>query len=110
MTTKNFNAKKVLMSAVAAVVFSFVFTASANANPNAGTPQKSSLEIRVKDAPKHNVGIRVKGAQKGNVEVRVKDAPKSNLEIRVKNIPNQVEDFFMQLMGIPRGGKIVVRQ
>ncbi len=98
------------MSAVAAVVFSFVFTTSANANPNAGTPQKSSLEIRVKDAPKHNVGIRVKGAQKGNVEVRVKDAPKSNLEIRVKDIPNQVEDFFMQLMGIPRGGKIVVRQ
>ena len=98
MTTKNFNAKKVLMSAVAAVVFSFVFTASANANPNAGTPQKSSLEVRVK------------GAQKGNVEVRVKDAPKSNLEIRVKDIPNQVEDFFMQLMGIPRGGKIVVRQ
>ena len=33
MTTKNFNAKKVLMSAVAAVVFSFVFTASANASP-----------------------------------------------------------------------------
>ena len=64
----------------------------------------------MKDAPKHNVGIRVKGAQKGNVEVRVKDAPKSNLEIRVKDIPNQVEDFFMQLMGIPRGGKIVVRQ
>jgi hypothetical protein len=32
MTTKNFNAKKVLMSAVAAIVFSFVFTASANAN------------------------------------------------------------------------------
>ena len=60
----------------------------------------------MKDAPKHNVGIRVKGAQKGNVEVRVKDAPKSNLEIRVKDIPNQVEDFFMQLMGIPRGGKI----
>ena len=110
MTTKNFNAKKVLMSAVAAVVFSFVFTASANANPNAGTPQKSSLEIRVKDAPKHNVGIRVKGAQKGNVEVRVKDAPKNNPEIRVKDIPNLIEDFFMQLMGIPRGGKIVVRQ
>ena len=93
MTTKNFNAKKVLMSAVAAVVFSFVFTASANANPNAGTPQKSSLEVRVK------------GSQKGNVEVRVKDAPKSNLEIRVKDIPNQVKDFFMQLKGIPRGGK-----
>ena len=106
MTTNDFNAKKMLMSTVAAVVFSFVFTISANVNPNAGTPQKSSLEIRVKDAPKHNVGIRVKGAQKGNVEVRVKDAPKGNLEIRVKDIPNQVEDFFMQLMGIPRGGKI----
>ena len=105
MTTKNFNAKKMLMSTVAAVVFSFVFTTSANANPNAGNPQKSSLEVRVKDAPKHNVGIRVKGAQKGNVEVRVKDAPKSNLEIRVKDIPNQVKDFFMQLKGIPRGGK-----
>ena len=61
MTTKNFNAKKMLMSTVAAVVFSFVFTTNANANPNAGTPQKSSLEIRVKDAPKRNVGIRVKG-------------------------------------------------
>ena len=95
MTTKNFNAKKMLMSTVAAVVFSFVFTTSANANPNAGTPQKSSLEIRVKDAPKRNVGIRVKGAQKGNVEVRVKDAP------------NQIEEFFMQMLGgIPRGGKI----
>ena len=31
MTTKNFNAKKVLMSTVAAVVFSFVFTTNANA-------------------------------------------------------------------------------
>ena len=95
MTTKNFNAKKMLMSTVAAVVFSFVFTTNADANPNAGTPQKSSLEIRVKDAPKRNVGIRVKGAQKGNVEVRVKDAP------------NQIEEFFMQMLGgIPRGGKI----
>ena len=36
MTTKNFNAKKTLMSAVAAVVFSFVFTANANAST---TPQ-----------------------------------------------------------------------
>lgn len=34
MTTKNFNAKKVLMSAIAAAVFSFVFIASANATPS----------------------------------------------------------------------------
>ena len=51
MTTKNFNAKKMLMSTLAAVVFSFVFTTSANADSKAGTPQKSSLEVRVKDAP-----------------------------------------------------------
>ena len=31
MTTKNFNAKKMLMSTVAAVVFSFVFTTNADA-------------------------------------------------------------------------------
>ena len=89
MTNKNFNAKKVLMSTVAAVVFSFVFTTSANANTNAGTPQKSSLEIRVKDAPKRNVGIRVTGAQKGNVEIRVKDAPN-----------NSFENFLDQVLGI----------
>ena len=107
MTTKNFNAKKMLMSTVAAVVFSFVFTTNANANPNAGTPQKSSLEIRVKDAPKRNVGIRVKGTQKGNVEVRVKGAQKGNVEIRVKDNPNQIEEFIMKMLGgIPRGGKI----
>jgi len=45
MTTKNFNAKKVLMSTIAAVVFSFVFATSANA----GTPKdakKNGTEIR----------------------------------------------------------------
>ena len=52
MTTKNFNANKMLMSAVAAVVFSFVFTTSANAST---TPQEkkqvTNLEIRVKTRP-----------------------------------------------------------
>ena len=47
MTTKNFNAKKVLMSTVAAVVFSFVFTTSANANSPENS-QKANLEVRVK--------------------------------------------------------------
>ena len=50
MTTKNFNAKKVLMSAVAAVVFSFVFTTNANADPLENT-QGKKLEIRVKTRP-----------------------------------------------------------
>ena len=52
MTTKNFNAKKMLMSAVAAVVFSFVFTTNANAGttPQENT-QRTNLEIRVKARP-----------------------------------------------------------
>ena len=45
MTTKSFNAKKMFMSTFAAVVFSFVFTTSANANSNGEAPQKSNLEI-----------------------------------------------------------------
>ena len=106
MANKNFNAKKVLMSTVAAVALSFVVTTNANANPNAGNPQKSSLEVRVKGAQKGNVGIRVKGAQKGNVGIRVKGDQKGNVEVRVKDNPNRIEDFFKQLLGIPRGGRI----
>ena len=52
MTTKFFNAKKMLMSTFAAVVFSFVFTTSANAGttPQENT-QRTNLEIRVKARP-----------------------------------------------------------
>ena len=53
MTTKNFNAKKVLMSAVAAVVFSFVFTTNANAQ-SVENRQKDKLEVRVKTTPNEN--------------------------------------------------------
>ena len=53
MTTKNFNAKKVLMSAVAAVVFSFVFTTNANAQ-SVENRQKDNLEVRVKTASNEN--------------------------------------------------------
>ena len=53
MTTKNFNAKKVLMSTVAAVVFSFVFTTSANAQSVENKP-KNNLEVRVKTTPNEN--------------------------------------------------------
>ena len=45
MTKKNFNAKKMLMCTIAAVVFSFVFATSANA----GTPndaKNNGTEIR----------------------------------------------------------------
>ena len=53
MTTKNFNAKKVLMSAVAAVVFSFVFTTNANAQ-SVENRQKDKLEVRVKTTSNEN--------------------------------------------------------
>ena len=53
MTTKNFNAKKVLMSTVAAVVFSFVFTTNANAQ-SVENRQKDNLEVRVKTASNEN--------------------------------------------------------
>ncbi len=65
MTTNDFNAKKMLMSTVAAVVFSFVFTTSANADTPENS-QKANLEVRVKgsaNGDKNNVGIRVKGSQ-----------------------------------------------
>ena len=88
MTTKNFNAKKMLMSTLAAVVFSFVFTTSANANSKGETPQQNNLEVRVKGAQKNNLEIRVKGAKEGNVEIRVKDAP------------NYIENLIEQTLGI----------
>lgn len=74
MTTKNFNAKKVLMSTIAAVVFSFAFTTSAMAEVSAPT--------------KGNVGVRVKTEQKGNVG------------IRVKTEQNKFEEFLYQTLGI----------
>ena len=65
MTTKNFNAKKVLMSTIAAVVFSFAFTTSAMAEVSA--PTKGNVGIRVKTEQNkfeeflyQTLGIRVK--------------------------------------------------
>ena len=86
MTTKNFNAKKVLMSTIAAVVFSFVFTTSAMAEVSAPT--------------KGNVGVRVKTEQKGNVGVRVKTEQKGNVGIRVKTEQNKFEEFIYQILGV----------
>jgi hypothetical protein len=45
MTTKNFNAKKMLMSTVAAVVFSFVFTTNADARSSQNT-QDANTEVQ----------------------------------------------------------------
>ena len=86
MTRKNFNAKKVLMSTIAAVVFSFAFTTSAMAEVSAPT--------------KSNVGVRVKTEQKNNVGIRVKTDQKSNVGIRVKTEQNKYEEFLNQILGI----------
>lgn len=51
MTKKNFNAKKVLMSTIAAVVFSFVFATSANA----GTPKDVKINgTEIRQSPNNN--------------------------------------------------------
>ena len=86
MTTKNFNAKKVLMSTVAAVVFSFVFSTNANAQ-SVENRQKDKLEVRVKTTSNEN-------KQKNNLEIRVKTSSnknnqKDNLGIRVKTTSNE---------------------
>ena len=86
MTTKNFNAKKVLMSTIAAVVFSFAFTTSAMAEVSAPT--------------KSNVGVRVKTEQKRNVGVRVKTEQKRNVGVRVKSEQNKFEEFIYQILGV----------
>ena len=104
MTTKNFNAKKVLMSTVAAVVFSFVFTTSANANtPEDG--QKDNVEIRVKgsaNGDKKNVGVRVKGKANGdkkNVGVRVKGKANGGSQQQPEDDSDFVS-FLLQIFGV----------
>ena len=98
MATKNFNAKKMLMSTLAAVVFSFAFTTSAMAEVPPQT--KSNVGVRVKTEQKSNVGVRVKTEQKSDVGIRVKTEPKSNLEIRVKDTPNKFEELLEHILGI----------
>ena len=106
MTTKNFNAKKVLMSTVAAVIFSFVFTTSANAN-TPETKQKDNLEVRVKgtaNGDKNNVGVRVKGSANGdknNVRVRVRVKGSANGDSQQQPEENSgFVSFLLQVFGV----------
>ena len=107
MTTKNFNAKKVLMSTVAAVVFSFVFTTNANAQ-SVENKQKDNLEVRVKTTPngkqKNNLGIRVKaapnGEQKNNLEVRVKTTSNENKQNGLEEFTDYVVHMFHTVFGV----------
>ena len=92
MTTKNFNAKKVLMSAVAAVVFSFVFTTNANAQ-SVENRQKDKLEVRVKTTPNGN-------KQKDNLEVRVKGTPTENTQQNQEDFTDTIVHFLQTVFGV----------
>ena len=104
MTTKDFNAKKMLMSTVAAVVFSFVFTTSANADTPENS-QKANLEVRVKgsaNGDKNNVGIRVKGSANGdknNVGIRVKGSANGDSQQKTEDNSGFVS-FLLQIFGV----------
>ena len=92
MTTKNFNAKKVLMSTVAAVVFSFVFTTNANAQ-SVENRQKDKLEVRVKTASNEN-------KQKNNLGIRVKTTPNENKQNGLEEFTDFVVNMFQTVFGV----------
>ena len=91
MTTKNFNAKKVLMSTVAAVVFSFVFSTNANAQ-SVENRQKDKLEVRVKAAPN--------GKQKNNLGVQVKTTPNENKQNGQGDFADSIVQMFQNVFGV----------
>ena len=92
MTTKNFNAKKVLMSTVAAVVFSFVFTTNANAQ-SVENKQKDNLEVRVKTTPNGN-------KQKNSLEIRVKTTSNENKQNGLEEFTDYVVHMFQTVFGV----------
>ena len=92
MTTKNFNAKKVLMSVVAAVVFSFVFTTNASAQ-SVENRQKNNLEVRVKTASNEN-------KQKNNLGIRVKTTSNENKQNGLEEFTDFVVNMFQTVFGV----------
>ena len=92
MTTKNFNAKKVLMSTVAAVVFSFVFTTNANAQ-SVENRQKDKLEVRVKTASNEN-------KQKNNLGIRVKTTSNENKQNGQEDFSDFIVHMFQTVFGV----------
>ena len=92
MTTKNFNAKKVLMSTVAAVVFSFVFTTNANAQ-SVENRQKDNLEVRVKTTSNEN-------KQKNNLGIRVKTTSNENKQNGLEEFTDFIGHMFQTVFGV----------
>ena len=92
MTTKNFNAKKVLMSTVAAVVFSFVFSTNANAQ-SVENRQKDNLEVRVKTTSNEN-------KQKNNLGIRVKTTSNENKQNGLEEFTDFIGHMFQTVFGV----------
>ena len=92
MTTKNFNAKKVLMSTVAAVVFSFVFSTNANAQ-SVENRQKDKLEVRVKTTSNEN-------KQKNNLGIRVKTTSNENKQNGLEEFTDFIGHMFQTVFGV----------
>ena len=106
MTTKNFNAKKMLMSAVTAVVFSFVFTTNANAyNPFDGQ-SNTSKQIEARGKCYKEVVARgkcykeIEGRGKCNMEIegRGKCCIDENNQKQQQQVNEQETNFFRSII------------
>ena len=106
MTTKNFNAKKVLMSAVAAVVFSVVFTTNANAYYPLDGQSKTSRQIEDRGKCNKEVGDRGKcyneiicrGKCNKEIEGRGKCNINDNNQEQQQQENGQKTDFFRSII------------
>ena len=80
------------MSTVAAVVFSFVFTTSANAQ-SVENRQKDNLEVRVKTTSNEN-------KQKNNLGIRVKTTSNENKQNGLEEFTDFVVNMFQTVFGV----------
>ena len=96
MTTKNFNAKKVLMSAVTAVVFSFVFTTNANAyNPFDG---QSNTSKQIEARGKCYKEVVARGKCYKEIEGRGKCCIDENNQKQQQQVNEQETNFFRSII------------
>ena len=96
MTTKNFNAKKVLMSAVTAVVFSFVFTTNANAyNPFDG---QSNTSKQIEARGKCYKEVVARGKCNMEIEGRGKCCIDENNQKQQQQVNEQETNFFRSII------------
>ena len=96
MTTKNFNAKKVLISAITAVVFSFVFTTNANAyNPFYG---QSNTSKQIEARGKCYKEVVARGKCYKEIEGRGKCCIDENNQKQQQQVNEQETNFFRSII------------